>query len=445
MDQETNRLAQDFDIWTLLKFTAPTAIMMVFMSLYQMVDGAFIARFVGENALSALNIVYPVISVLIAFSVMLAAGGSAIIAKNIGEGKEKEARENFSLIVFVGLLSGLSFTIIGTIFIRPLLDLLGVTPILYSYANDYLRIIILTAPLSVFQMLFQFFFVTAGKPQIGLFLTILGGISNIVLDYIFIVLCNMGVSGAAIATSIGYAIPALFGIGYFFLYRKGVLYFVKPVFRAEVLIHSITNGSSEMVNNLAIAITTFLFNSLMMKYVGESGVAAITIVLYAQFLMTSVFMGFSNGIAPAISYNYGSQNTEQLKKIFKNCLYVIAAISIAVFLIAEVCAIPIINIFVTSESEAFQLTKHGFTIFSFSLLFSGINIFSSALFTAFSNGKVSAILSFLRTFVFLSICLLLLPILWDVDGIWISVPVAELLAFIVSVYCLVNLRKDYNY
>ncbi len=440
-----NRLSQDFNILTLLKFTAPTAIMLAFMSLYQMVDGAFVAKYVGEDALSALNIVYPVPSIFIAFSIMLSTGGSAIIAKNMGEGKLREAKENFSFIVLIGFMLGIGFLIFGILFMKPLLHILGAIPSLYSYCYEYLLILILSAPLAVFQMLFQNFFVTAGKPHLGLTLTILGGVSNIVLDYVFIVVCHLGVSGAALATSIGYAIPALFGIFYFLLNRRGTLYLVKPVFRGKVLFYSCINGSSEMVNNLAVAITTFLFNLLMLNYAGESGVAAITIVLYAQFLMTSVFMGFSSGIAPVVSFNYGSQNTVQLQKVFKNSILTVSVASILVFLIAEFFSEPVIGIFVSSESEVFQITKHGFAIFSLSFLFTGINIFSSALFTALSNGKVSAILSFLRTFVFLVIFLLLLPLIWGVDGIWLAVPVAEILAFLVSIYYLVRMKNIYHY
>lgn len=445
MEQKKNRLAQDFHIRTLLKFTAPTVIMLVFMSMYQMVDGAFVSRFVGENALSALNIVYPVPSIIVAFSIMLATGGSAIIAKNMGEGKMKEARENFSFIIAVGLVLGVAFTAFGLLFMKPLLHLLGATPTLYAYCHDYLLILTISAPLAVFQMLFQNFFVTAGKPHLGLIMTILGGVSNIVLDYVFIAVFQWGVSGAAFATAIGYSIPAIFGLCYFFFCRKATLYLVKPVFRGRVLLHSCTNGSSEMVNNLAVSITTFLFNTLMLKYAGESGVAAITIVLYAQFLMTSVFMGFSSGIAPVVSFNFGSRNHKQLQKVFRNSMYIVLTVSVLVFLLAEFCSDPIIRVFVQPDSSVFQLTKHGFAIFSFSFLFTGVNIFASALFTAFSNGVVSAILSFLRTFVFLVACLLLLPLLWRVDGVWLAVPAAELLALCVSVFYLIKLRKVYHY
>lgn len=445
MEKTHNGIAQEFNLISLLRFVAPTVVMLVFMSLYQMVDAVFVSKFVGENALSALNIVYPFPSIVIAVSIMLATGGSAIIARNMGEGKEKEAKENFSFIVLVGAVIGVAIATAGILFIEPLIYMLGATPSLYDYCYEYLFILVLSVPLSVFQMLFQSFFVTAGKPHLGLTLTVLGGVSNIVLDYVFIVLCGFGVSGAALATSIGYSIPGLFGLIYFAVSRKGTLYFVKPVFRWGVLFKCCINGSSEMVNNLAVAVTTFLFNVLMLKYAGEAGVAAITIVLYAQFLMTSAFMGFSSGIAPVVSFNYGSGNVRQLKKIFKISVWVITVVSAAVFVIAETCSDVVIMVFTPAESEVFGLTKYGFAIFSFSFLCTGMNIFASALFTAFSNGKISAILSFLRTFVFLTACLLFLPLFWGVDGIWLAVPVAEVMALFVSVYYLVRFKKVYQY
>lgn len=445
MEKLDNQLGKKFNVLSLLKFVTPTVIMLIFMSLYQMVDGVFVSRYVGENALSALNIVYPIPSIIIAVSIMLATGGSAIIARNMGEGKSREAKENFSFLVTVGGILGVIFLILGVVFIDPIIRLLGATPALYKYCYDYLLILVLSAPLAVFQMLFQSFFVTAGKPHLGLGLTILGGIANVVLDYVFIKICGMGVSGAALATAIGYSIPGLFGLLYFMLNRKGTLYLVKPVFRGKLLLHCCVNGSSEMVNNLSIAITTFLFNILMLKYAGEAGVASITIVLYAQFLMTSAFMGFSSGISPIVSYKYGSQDTDQLKKIFRISIYLILIVSVITFIIAECWSEPLIMVFTAAGSEVFDITKHGFAIFSVSFLFTGINIFASALFTAFSNGKISAILSFLRTFIFLVVSLLALPLLWGVDGIWMAVPIAEVLACFVSIYYLIKFRKVYRY
>lgn len=440
-----NQLAKNFNTLSLIEFTIPTILMLVFMALYQMVDGVFVANYVGDTALSALNIVYPVPSIMIALSIMLATGGSAVIAKNMGEGKNQEAKENFSMLICTGCLIGVVFAVLGLTFLPSIIRLLGATENLYGYCYDYLFILMLSAPMAVFQMLFQTFFITAGKPHTGLAVTIAGGVANIVLDYLFIAVFGLGVSGAALATSIGYSIPAVFGLIYFSVRRKGTLYFVKPVFHKGVLSNSCFNGASEMVNNLSIAVTTFFFNLLMLRYAGEAGVAAITIVLYAQFLMTSVFMGFSIGVAPVISYNYGLNNVSQLQKVFQISMRVITVSSLVIFLAAQAFSAPIIRVFAPPHSQVFSLARHGFFLFAFSFLFTGVNIFASGMFTAFSNGKVSALLSFFRTFVFLLVSLFVLPLFLQIDGIWLAVPVAEGLSLFMSIYYIKTLKSVYHY
>ena len=300
-----------------ISFTMPTIIMMVFMSVYQMVDGVFISNIIGTNALSAVNIVFPVISFLIGVSIMLGTGGSAIIAKNLGEDKPDKARRQFTLIILTGIVVGIVTAIIGVIFIDPIVRILGATETIYQYCIDYLFILCLAAPFAVLQMLFSCFFPAAGKPRLGLTVISIGGIANIILDYLFMAVLDMGIKGAALATSIGYAIPAIFGLFYFALSKKSLLYFEKPELDFKMLLFTCANGSSEMVTNLANGVTTFLFNYMMMKFIGEDGVAAITVALYAQFLLSAVFMGYSNGIAPVISFNYGAQDIPSLKKLIK--------------------------------------------------------------------------------------------------------------------------------
>lgn len=440
-----NNLAQNFTVGSLLRFTAPTCVMLVFMSLYQMTDAVFVSNFVGERALSALNIVFPVPSVVIAVSIMLATGGSAIIARNMGEGKPEQAKENFSMILCVGTILGIVGALVGTIWIDPIIRMLGATDALYPYCHDYLYILMLACPMTVLQMLFQTFFVTAGRPYIGLSLTVLGGLSNVVLDYLFIAVGNMGVKGAAIATAIGYILPAVIGLIYFTFQRHGTLYLVRPKFRGKVLLETCTNGSSEMVTNLSIAITTLMFNKIMLEYLGENGVAAITIVLYAQFLLTSIFMGFTGGAAPLFSFHYGSDNRSQIKKLFRMSMGMIAVFSVVMFAAAILFAKPIISVFTRSGSDVFAITYHGSLLFSVSYLFTGLNIFASGLFTAFSNGRISAFLSFLRTLVFLVAALLILPELFGENGIWLAVPAAEFLALLCSVCCLFRYRNRYHY
>lgn len=441
----SNILSQKFTTWTLLKFTVPTIIMMVFMSLYTMVDGVFVSNLIGENALSAVNMVYPIQSIIIAIAIMFATGGSAVIAKKMGEGNSQEAKRNFSLIITVSIGIGIVVLMLGLLFIEPIITLLGATEALYNYCYDYLSILILFTPLAMLQMLFQFLFVTAGKPNYGLVATVAGGIANIVLDYVFIHSLGMGIAGAALATGVGYSIPAIFGLLYFAFNKTGVLCFTKFKFDMKVLLQTCMNGSSEMVTNLATAVTTFLFNIIMIRYLGENGVAAVTIVLYAQFLLTAVYLGFSSGVAPIFSYNYGEENADELKKIFKISMLFIAISSVVIFIFSIIFTPNIVGVFVKEQSEVFPIAINGFLLFSIGYLFTGFNIFASAMFTAFSNGKISAIISFARTFIFIILGIMFLPKFIGVSGIWLAVPFAEIVTLVLSFFFILKLKKFYQY
>lgn len=440
----SNSISKDFKFFSLLQFAFPTIIMMIFMSLYTIVDGIFISRLVGTGALSSTNIVYPVLSLVIAVGVMLASGGSAIIAKKLGENRSDEAREIFSFFVLFGVLFGVIFMIVGNLFIHPVVRMLGATDLLLADCIDYLRILLYMAPACILQILFQTFFVTAGKPVIGLFLTISGGIANAILDYVFMGPLHMGVSGAALATGIGQLIPSLIGLFYFTFVRNS-LYFVKPCFRLSILFKGCLNGSSEMVTNLSTAVITYLFNIVMLKLLGESGVAAMTIVFYGQFLFNALYMGFSMGVAPVISFNYGSQNHRMLQKLFKICVWFICVSSVVITAFSLISASTIVGIFTPKETETYELARIGFLLFSTNYLFAGINIFSSSLFTAFSNGKISAIISFVRTFVFIVINILLLPYLIGVNGLWLAVPIAEFMTVFLCIYYIIKKKDDYHY
>lgn len=440
-----NILSQKFTTYTLLKFTLPIIIMMIFMSLYTSVDGAFVSRFVSEDALSAINIVFPIVSVIMAIGLMFATGSNAIIATRLGMGHENSARQFFTFIYIISFVIGIIITIVGLMFGDKILVLLGATPTLHTYAIDYLEVLILFAPLTLLQMLSQAFFVTEGKSNLGLVLTIIGGIANIVFDYLFIAIFHMGIQGAAWATGIGYAIPALFGVWYFFFHKKGNLYFVKPKLMLKDVLNSCFNGSSELVNNLSIAITTLLFNLAMLKYVGDNGIAAITIILYIQFIQAAIYYGYAQGVAPIISYKYGEGNREQLKNIIKISMRFTFMASILVIVLSVLFVDQAVGIFVKSSSEVFGLAKEGFLIFSISYLFMGFNIFISAMFTAFGNGTISALLSLMRTFVLLIGILALLPTIMGVTGIWLAVPIAEGLAVIISIYFFVKYRTKYHY
>lgn len=430
-----NPLANNFDAVSIIQFAFPSIVMMLFMGLYTIVDTIFVARFVDINALSSINIVCPVINIIVGLGTMLGAGGSAIVARKMGSGKTDEARINFTLIIITGIITGLVITVIGLLFLDELIWGLGASEILYPYCKDYLMIQLIFVVGNIMQVLYQNLFVTAGKPTLGLILSVLAGIANIIFDYIFIVLLKMGIKGAALGTGIGYMIPTFIGT-IFFLTGRSELHFCKPQMDTYVLLKSCSNGASEMVSQLSTAVTTFLFNATMMKLLGEDGVAAITVIIYSGFLLTSLYIGFSMGVAPVISYKYGSGDVKQLKKVVRICFCFIMTISVFVFLFSFFAGETIAKIFAENNDNVFEITKMGFTIFSFSFLFSGCNIFSSALFTALSNGKTSAIISFLRTFGFIMICLLVLPKFLKETGVWLAVPIAELLTFMLTI-CLI--------
>lgn len=429
----------------LLKFTLPSVIMMVFNSFYTMVDGGFVSNFVGTTALSAVNISYPLISLVFAIGIMLASGGSAVVAKQMGEGKQLKAKQSYTFIVTCGVVLGIVIAFIGLFFTKEISLLLGANDAIYEYCYDYILYISIFIPFAILQVLFQFFFVTAGRPNLGLIVTVIGGAANIFLDYLFMGPMELGIKGAAVATGIGFMIPAVIGLIWFAKKEDRILCFTKPKFDGKVLIRTCTNGSSEMVSNLAVAVTTFLFNKLMMRYVGEDGVAALTIVLYAQFLFTAVFLGYTSGIAPLISYNYGAQDEKRLKKLFKLSIIFITICSILAYAFSLLLAKPVVGLFSEPNSTVYNLAIHGMDLFGISFLFMGFNIFASGLFTSFSNGLISALLSFLRTFVFIILAIMFLPKLLNVDGIWLSIPLAELVALFVSLVYMIRYKKIYQY
>lgn len=434
-EPQKNPLAKNFTAISLIKFALPSMVMMLFMGLYTIIDTIFIARFIHTNALSSINIVCPVINLIVGLGTMLATGSSAIIAKKMGNKKLEEAKSNFTFIIITGLVIGIIITVIGFLFLDEIIYGLGASTVLFPYCKDYLSIQLIFAIFNIMQVLYQNLLVTAGKPTLGLLLAILAGTVNIIFDYIFIVLLQIGIKGAAIGTGIGYLIPTIIGT-IFFLTKKSELHFCIPKIDISVLRKSCSNGASEMVSQCSTAITTFLFNITMMKLLGEDGVAAITAIIYSQFLLTTLYIGFSMGIAPIISYNYGSENIKRLKKIVRICFYFITGISIFVFLFSMFYRKNIARIFAGNNKNVFEIIKMGFSIFSFSFLFSGYNIFASSLLTALSNGKLSAIISFLRTFGFITIFLLILPKFLKATGIWLAVPFAELLTLmlVISLY-----------
>ena len=415
----------------LLKFAAPSIIMMLFMSLYTIIDGIFISRFVGSNALSSLNIVFPVINIVIAIATMLATGGNALISKYLGEGKTEKARSCLTEFVVIGFITSMIIVILSLLFVTPISRFLGATDILLADCKTYLSIAISFAPACVLQTLFQSYLVTAEHPGFGLALTIIAGISNAVLDYVLIVPCDLGIAGAALATGIGQSIPAVAGL-FYFIFSKKALHFSRFSFHIRELGQACYNGSSEMVSQLASAVMKFLFNMVLLRLAGESGVAAITIILYGEFLFNAFYLGFSIGISPVVGFQYGAQNREQLQTIYRISFRFVLLTSVILTILAAILARPIVTIF-TSEPDTFRLASRGFQIFAFGFLFSGFNIVSSGFFTALSNGKVSALISFCRTLLFTVLALLILPNVLGITGAWIAIPVAEILTLIISI------------
>lgn len=443
-ETQKNPLAKNINAVSLLKFAFPSVVMMLFMGLYTVVDTVFVARFVDTDALSSINIVCPVINVIVGLGTMLGTGGSAVIAKKMGSGRTEEARENFTMIVITGAAVGLAITVVGLVSLDEIIRGLGASEILFPYCREYLTVQLLFAAGNMMQVLYQNLFVTAGKPALGLALAVFAGTANIVFDYVFIVLMQMGIKGAALGTGIGYMIPAVAGTIFFFTGRSE-LRFRRPRMDFLVLLKSCSNGASEMVSQLSAAVTTFLFNGTMMNLLGEDGVAAITVIIYSQFLLTSLYIGFSMGTAPVISYQYGSRNVKQLKKAVRICFGFILSVSVFVFLFSFFGGEYIVKVFAENNGNVFAITKKGFAIFSFSFLFSGCNIFASALFTALSNGAASAVISFLRTFGFITFFLLVLPGFLREAGVWLAIPAAEALTFLLAAGLVIGYRRRYGY
>lgn len=441
---DQNPLAQDFRLKSLLRFAFPTIVTMLFMGLYTIVDTIFVARFAGTDALSALNIVCPVINLIVGLGTMLATGGNAIIARKMGAGETERASRDFTMLIGAGVLLGVIIAGFGAALADTIICGLGASEILFPYCREYLFMLLLFTPASMLQVLFQNLIVTAGRPGIGMALGVGAGAANILFDYIFMVPLQMGIKGAALGTGIGYLIPTVAGI-LFFASGNASLRFKRPVMDISVLAESCANGFSEMVSQGASAVTTFLFNRIMMRLLGEAGVAAVTIMIYTQFLMTTLYIGFSMGVAPVISYNYGKQDHVRLKKVFSICVRFIALLSGIIFVFSYAFGDTLVGCFSKKGTAVYEIARKGFLIFPMSFLFCGMNIFTSAVFTALSDGKRSAILSFLRTFGLIFLLLLILPAFMGVTGVWLDVPVAELLTVIMAFAFLYRNKDRYHY
>ena len=435
---------REINIKNMLVFTVPTMIRMIFVSMYTIVDGIVVSNFVGSLGLSAINIVYPVLNVCMAIAFMLAAGSSAIMGKKLGEGKPQEANSFMSLTVILNVSVIILLIGIFLCFDEKIYMLLGSDEQLLPYCVEYGTVLVMGGPLWVMQVLFQSYLVTADRPRLGLGLSIAAGVLNIVLDVVLVGFFDFGLTGAAVASVAGMVIGGFVPLTVFFN-KKNLIHFEKPVWNGTEVLKAVGNGSSEMVTNLASAITTTLFNIQMMNLVGEKGVAAISAILYLQFIFVAVFFGFASGIAPVVSYNYGAENRENIKRLYSISVKITVLFSIAMFVIAELLNKWLAMIFASQDPVLLELMVYGFKIIAVSVLFTGINVFSSGFFTALNNGKVSALISMLRTFVLETGALLILPELIGIDGVWLALPMAELLAAVVAVWMLVKYKKVYGY
>lgn len=442
--QTQNAYHKPVNLKNIMRFALPTIAMSVFMSFYTMVDGLFVSNLIGTNALSAINLTAPVIALVTAISTMLATGGSAAIMKKMGEGKDKEAREDFTMLIIVNVIVGLIMCAIGYLCMDFIFSCMDITADVSAYCVEYLsNYLLFTIPILLMNN-FSLYLIASGKSSLSFICSVGGGIANMVLDYAFIKVMDMGIGGAAIATGLGYSVTAVVGL-VVFAGRKNLLYFEKPVWRFAVLKKVMTNGCSEMATALVTGITTLIFNWTMLRYVGQDGVAAITIIMYVLMFVSSLFSGYSYGVAPMISYYYGERNHEKLKKLIRTSFMIIAVISVSSLSLSIAITEPLVSIFTRPDNPVYGLAVTGNRICSLALLFIGFNIFASGMFTALNNGMVSAILAFSRSFVFMIVCLLLLPILFGVTGIWLANPLAELLSIILAAVMFLKYKKRYQY
>lgn len=437
------QLSDHFTYKKLLRFTFPSIIMMIFTSIYGVVDGVFVSNFVGKTPFAAVNFIMPFLMILGAVGFMFGTGGSALIAKTMGENKLKKANELFSLFVYVSFVLGIVIAGFSFFLIRPIAQLMGAKGILLDQCVLYGRIVILAVPGFILQMEFQSFFITAEKPNLGLYVTIISGVANMILDALFMAVFHWGLAGAAAATALSQTLGGVIPLLYFSRKNTSLLRLCKTRFDGKALWKACINGSSELMSNISMSLVSMLYNIQLIKYAGENGVAAYGVLMYVNMIFLAIFIGYSIGTAPVISYHYGAQNHSELKSLLKKSFRILILASLS--MLSELLARPLSQIFVSYDADLLDLTVRGFGIYSFSFLFAGINIFASSFFTALNNGLISALISFLRTLVFQVASVLLLPLILGIDGIWISIVVAELIACGVSLAFIMKKRAVYHY
>lgn len=439
------QLSEHFTYKKLLRFVLPSIVMMIFTSIYGVVDGLFVSNYVGKTAFAAVNLIMPFLMAISALGFMIGTGGSAIIAKTLGEGKKKQANEYFSMLVYLTLIGGIVLSALGILFSPLIARGLGADGALLTNCVLYARITLLSMPAFMLQNVFQSFFVTAEKPKLGLGVIVIAGVTNMVLDFLLVGVFQIGLAGAAFATVTSECIGGLFPILYFARKNSSLLKLGRTHFNGKIFLCACGNGSSELMTNLSSSIVNSLYNIQLMNLAGENGVAAFGTIMYVNFIFIAIFLGYSIGSAPLVSYHYGAGNHDELKNLFGKSLRLIGIWGLMLFILAQLIARPLSAIFVGYDADLFSMTQNGFRIYCIAYLINGFNIYGSSFFTALNNGLISAAISFLRTLVFQLAAVLLLPLLLGINGIWSAVAVAELLTLGLTVTFFVRKRKKYHY
>ena len=442
--EDQNIYLKPVTVRNIFKFAVPTIAMTVFMSFYTMVDGLFVSNLIGTDALSAINLTAPVIQFVTAVSTMLATGGSAVIMKKMGEQRIREAREDFTFLILVNAAVGIVMCVLGYLTVGSIFGGMNLSLDVERYCVEYLsRYLLFTVPILLMNN-FTLYMIASEKASLSFICSVAGGVLNMVLDYVFIAGFHMGIGGAAVATGLGYSVTAVVGL-FVFARKNSLLHFRKPVCRFKVLLNAAANGCSEMATALVTGIITMMFNWTMLHYVGEDGVAAVTIIMYVLMFASSLYTGYSYGVAPMISFYYGEKNRDKLKKLISISMKVILFISVLTIAASFMLTRPLVSVFASPDNPVYDLAVAGNRICSVALLFIGFNIFASGMFTALSNGAVSAVLAFSRSFVFMLITMLVLPAVLGVNGIWLATPVAEMMALVLSAVMFLKYRKRYRY
>lgn len=438
-------LSDHFTYKKLLRFTLPSITMMVFTSIYGVVDGLFVSNFAGKTSFAAINLVMPFIMVLGGIGFMIGTGGTALVSKVLGEGDREKANRYFSMMIMLTAILGVILTVIGIVFIRPVAYFLRATDEMIDDCVIYGRIVIGFTVSFMLQNVFQSFLIAAEKPKLGLIATVAAGVTNMILDALFIAVFKWGVAGAAIATGISQCVGGIFPFIYFIRPNTSLLKLVKTKLELRPLINACANGSSELMSNISSSLVGMLYNWQLMNYVGEDGVSAYGVLMYVQFIFIAIYVGYAIGCAPIVGYHYGAQNDSELKNMLKKSTILMGGSGIVLTALAMALSAPLSKIFVGYDEGLYSLTMHAFKLFSFSFLLAGFNIFVSSFFTALNNGGISATVSFLRALVFQTASVIILPIFFDIDGIWWAITVAEVFAFIISLTFLIAKRKKYRY